>query len=79
MTRSASGQWQITGFSMEQPGTYNLVPVDLTTMEIGSVLDMSIDSRLLTFSELGSLEPFGSLPLGASGIFSGGGVLIRIV
>lgn len=79
LTRSASGQWQVTGFSQEMPGTYNLVPVDLSTMEIGSVLDMSLDTRLLTWGEMGTLEGFGSLPLGASGIFSGGGVLIRIV
>jgi hypothetical protein len=80
--RSASGNWQITGFSQERPGTYIMYPVDLGTMLIGPVIDISIDTRLLTLAELGETEPevhpFGSLPFGASAIFEGG-VLVRIV
>lgn len=70
--RSESGQWQITGFSMERPGTHTLWPVDLGDMTLGPIMDMSIETRLLTFAEIGELEPFGVLPFGASAIFEGG-------
>jgi len=78
LSRSMSGQWEITGFSMEQPGTYTLVPVNLGDMTIGTVIDLSIDGRLLTLGELGTMAPFGTLPFGASGIFIGG-ILRQIV
>jgi len=76
--RSADGQWTITGFSIEKPGTHTLVAVDLGDMTIGGILDLSIDTRLLTLAELGELRPFGTLKLGASAIYIGG-VLDRIV
>ena len=80
--RSASGNWQITGFSQERPGTYIMYPVDLGTMLIGPVIDLSITTRLLTLAEMGEthpdIHPFGSLPFGASAIFEGG-VLVSIV
>lgn len=75
LERSQSGQWQITGFSIEQPGTYTLIPVDLEDFTIGPVGDFSLSTRLLTFGELGTLAPFGQLPFGASGIFVGGELL----
>jgi hypothetical protein len=76
--RSASGNWQITGFSMEMPGTYKLYPVNLELGTIGTVINLSIDTRLLTLGEMGTLAPWGQLPFGASAIFEGG-VLLRIV
>lgn len=72
LTRSQSGQWEITGFSVEQPGTYTMIPVDLGDMTIGTVIDLSLDARLLYLGEIGTLRPFGEIPLGSSGIFSGG-------
>lgn len=77
LARSASGQWQITGFSQEQPGTYTLVPVNLGDGTLGTVMDLSLEARMLTLIELGGLRPFGDIPLGAGGIFSGG-VLLQI-
>ena len=76
--RSADGQWSVTGFAMEKPGTHTLVAVDIGEMTIGGILDMSIDTRLLTLAELGELRPFGTIKLGASAIYIGG-VLDRIV
>jgi len=76
--RDDTGQWQITGFSIEQPGTHKLYPVDLQAMTIGTVIDLSVDTRLLTLAEMGEKRPFGTLPFGASAIFRGG-VLIQIV
>lgn len=77
LSRSHSGQWEITGFAVEQPGTYTMVPVNLGDMTIGAVVDMSLEARLLSLGEVGTLAPFGEIPLGASGIFSGG-YLVRI-
>ena len=76
--RNESGQWQITGFSIERPGTHILYPVDLDEMTIGTIIDLSIDTRLLTLAELGEMRPFGALPFGASAIFQGG-QLLRVV
>jgi hypothetical protein len=70
--RTESGGWMITGFSMERPGTHMLYPVNLGNMTIGTVMDLSIETRLLTLSEIGELQPFGYLPFGASAIFEGG-------
>lgn len=75
--RTESGQWQITGFSMEKPGTYTLVPVNLGNMTIGTVIDASVTGHLLTLGELGTVGPFGTIPFGASGLFRGG-KLVRI-
>lgn len=77
--RSESGNWQVTGFSQERPGTHFLYPVDLGSMSVGPVMNLSIETRLLTFAELGETNPvehpFGSLPFGASAIFQGGELL----
>jgi len=78
MTRTESGYWEITGFTLEKPGTHHLYPVDLGDMTIGTVIDLSIDTRLLTLAEIGEEQPFGILPFGASAIFEGG-ELVRIV
>lgn len=78
LTRSASGQWEITGFSQEMPGTYTLVPVNLSDLTIGYPIDLSLTVRLLTLAELGSIRPFGTLPLGASGVFVGG-ALVKVI
>jgi hypothetical protein len=78
LDRDAVGQWHITGFSQEMPGTHTLVPVDLGDMTIGTVLDLSIDTALLTLAEIGELKPFGIIPFGASAIYIGG-ILERIV
>ena len=80
--RSESGQWQIVGFSMERPEEHHLYPVDLGDMTLGTVIDLSVATRLLTLAEMGETQPveypFGSLPFGASAIYQGG-VLLRIV
>jgi hypothetical protein len=75
LERSQSGQWQVTGFSIEKPGTYTVIPVDLGNMTIGTVVDMSIDGHMLTLGEMGTLSPFGVIPFGAAGVFRGGKLL----
>lgn len=78
LTRGATGQYEITGLAIEQPGTYVLIPVHMGSMTLGPIIDQTIDGRLLTLGEIGELRPFGEIPWGASGIFVGG-VLISIV
>lgn len=73
LTRSDSlGLWEVSGFSIQRPGTHKLYPVDLADMTIGTVIDLSVTTRLLTLAELGELAAFGDLVLGASAIFKGG-------
>jgi len=74
LTRDASGQWTVTGFALEQPGTFTLVEVDLGNMTIGPITDLSIQGRVLTLGELGTLIAggWGLVPFGASGLFVGG-------
>ena len=76
--RTESGNWEITGFSIEQPGTHNMYPVDLGTMRIGTVINLTVETRLLTFAEIGEIQPFGVLPFGASAIYKGG-ALVSVV
>lgn len=71
LERTESGQWQITGLSIEQPGTYFMVPVRLSNKTIGTALDLSLVTRRLSLGEMGILAPFGQLPFGSSGIFIG--------
>lgn len=78
LERDASGGWQIIGFSMERPGTHILYPVDLSTLTLGPIMDLSIETRLLTLAEIGEEKPFGVLPFGASAIYEGG-QLIQLV
>ena len=70
--------WQVTGFSIQRPGTHKLYPVDLGDMTIDTVIDLSVSTRLLTFAELGELQPFGTLTFGASAIYKGG-ELVQVV
>lgn len=78
LTRAANqGGWQVSGFSIQQPGTHRLYPVDLGDMTIDTVIDLSFSSRLLNLAELGELQPFGALPFGASAIFKGS-TIIRV-
>jgi len=76
--RSADGNWQVTGFAIERAETHTLIPVHLGDMTIGSIIDLSVTSHLLTFGELGTLSPFGNLPFGASGLFVGG-TLMKVI
>lgn len=81
LTRSDSkAMWEVTGFSIEQPGTHNMYPVNLEDMIIGTVIDLTVSTKLLTLAEFGELPPggFGTLPLGASAIYKGG-QLIKVV
>jgi len=75
LRRTVSGRYEIVGFSDEMPGTYTRVPVDLNTLQIGMVEDMTLTSRSLTLLELSTYGGFGAVPLGAIAVFQGAQLL----
>jgi len=71
LTRNLRGQWEITGFSQEQPGTHIMYPVDLGDGSIRTIIDLTTTIRMLTLAELGEIQPFGAIPFGAGALFKG--------
>jgi hypothetical protein len=79
LTRSASGQYRITGLSATQPGTYIRVPVNVQTAEFGAPIDYSLTLVKIPLGDFPSYPGgFGGVPLGASAMYQGG-VFLRIV
>jgi hypothetical protein len=72
LRRTASGRYEVIGFSNEQPGTYTTFSVDLSDFSFGPVTDLSIVARELTYAELATFGIYGTIPYGAIGIFQGG-------
>lgn len=72
LRRSASGQWEVVGYSQELPGSHTSVPVDLGTFTLGSPVSLTLEGRTLTYEELSTLGTYGLTPYGSVGIFIGG-------
>jgi hypothetical protein len=78
LRRTASGQYKVTGFAKEMPGTFIRVPVTIETLTLGPAENLSLSSRPLTLEELGLYAGgFGLCPFGAIAVFRGS-TLIRI-
>lgn len=77
LRRTASGQWEVIGFSKEGPGTYTRFPVSLSDMSFGPIEDLSIQARPFTYEELATYGVYGVMPYGATAVFKGG-VLLEI-
>lgn len=75
LRRSASGQYEVVGFSKELPGTYIRVPVDLGELTLGAIEDISISARPLAYDELADFGGYGMVPYGVVAIFRGGTLL----
>jgi hypothetical protein len=71
LRRTASGRYEVTGFSQEMPGRQIRIPVDLLAGTFGMVEDQTITSRPLTLAELQTFGGFGNVPLGAVAIYQG--------
>lgn len=73
LERSESGRFEIVGFAKRGPGTYTRVCLNLETGFVSEVEHIGIDSRPLTYEEIGTLaaQGYGSLPYGSVGIFRG--------
>lgn len=72
LRRTASGQWEVVGFSKEMPGTYTRFAVSLSDFTFGPVEDLTLEARPLTYAELITYGGYGAVPYGAVGIFKGG-------
>lgn len=72
LRRSASGQYEVVGFSKEMPGTYTRTPIDITDFTFGLVEDLTNQARPLTYDELAIYGGYGVLPYGAVAVFKGG-------
>lgn len=76
LRRSASGQYEVVGFSKELPGSYTRVCVHLGSGTLGAVTDMTIASHIVSLGELAAFGAgFGSTPLEAVAIYQGSTLL----
>lgn len=73
LRRTASGRYEVSGFSQSQPGTRTRIQVSLSSFALGAVIDQTILGRPLTYEELHTIGAgYGFCPYGAIGIFKGG-------
>lgn len=84
LRRSETGRWEVTGLSKRRPGSYSRVPVHIPdpsfgpiAYDLGTVVEVGLVARALTYDELASFGGYGVVPYGATGIFRGG-VLIEL-
>lgn len=76
LRRSASGQYEVVGFSKELPGSFTSVCVHVGSGALGPVTDNTISAHVLTLGELADfLSGFGSTPLEAVAIYQGSTLL----
>lgn len=72
LRRSASGQFEIVGFSKRGPGDFIRIGINLETGALGVAQNVGLYSRPLTLGELGDyLGGFGTVPLGATALYRG--------
>ena len=76
LRRSASGQYEVVGFTKEMPGTYTRVEVCIDDGVLGAVQDLTIAGHIVTLDELADFgSGFGSTPLEAVAIYQGSTLL----
>lgn len=71
LRRSASGRYEIIGFSKQMPGTYIRVPVDLEDFTFSQIEDLSITSRAIPYGELVNFGGYGTAAYGTVAIYQG--------
>ncbi len=80
LRRTASGQWEVVGFSRSMPGTFHSIPVTVpnfvlgpaSATVIGAPVDQTLSVRPVTFGDLATLGGFGIVPLGVLAAYRGG-------
>jgi len=77
LRRSASGRYEIIGFSKQMPGTYVRVPVDLEDFTFGAIEDLSISSIPVAYGDLVNIGGYGTAAYGSVAIYKGT-TLIRV-
>jgi hypothetical protein len=71
LRRSASGRYEIIGFSKQMPGTYVRIPVDLDDFTFGPIEDLSITSLPIAYGDLVNYGGYGTAAYGATAIYQG--------
>ena len=71
LRRSASGRYEIIGFSKQMPGTYIRVPVDLGDFTFNAIEDLSITSLPVAYGDLANIGGYGSAAYGSIAIYQG--------
>lgn len=77
---TASGQWEVIGFSRSMPNTVTLIPITVSpvqfgapaTVTIGAATDRTLSVRPVTLGDLATLGGFGVVPLGVLAAYRGG-------
>lgn len=84
LRRSASGRWEVIGFSKRRPGTYTRVAVTIPEpgfgplpYVVGAPTEVGLVARPLTYGELATYGGYGVVPYGALGVFRNG-ILIEL-
>lgn len=78
LRRSASGRYEVVGFSLTMPGTMTRTPVRLDDLTFGEIVDKTVTPHVFTLGELAFYGGgFGVIPFGAVGMLRGG-ILIGI-
>jgi hypothetical protein len=78
LRRTASGRYEVVGFSQQMPGVNTRIPVDMEDATFGEAEVTTLTSRLIRLGEFAFIGGgFGNVPLGAIGVFRGS-VLIEI-
>ncbi len=80
LRRTASGQWEVVGFSRSMPGTFVSIPVTVpnfvlgpaSATVIGAAVDQTLSVRPVTLGDLATLGGFGVVPLGVLAAYRGG-------
>lgn len=78
LTRGRGGRFEVTGFAKKKPGTRKRVPVNLTTGDVGEVVETGVSIRVLSYDELATIGGgYGVAPYGGIATFKGG-VLVSV-
>lgn len=76
LRRTASGQYEVVGFSKELPGSYTSICVHLNSAALGAITDRTLSSHIVALGELQDFGAgFGSTPLEAIAMYQGSTLL----
>lgn len=75
LTRQPNGQFMVTGFAFEQPGTYTRYAVDLADLTIGPIEDLTLTPVVIPYGEFAQFGGYGTVPYGATALYQGGTLL----
>lgn len=82
LTRNEAGRWMVTAFSKVLPGTFTRVPVNvpdwsfgIPEYSLGTIENLGVEVRALTYGELATMGGYGTLAYGAVALYRGGALV----